>query len=213
MKKPDSAYVVRLGGMKLGVHQYDFEVNKAFFESRDQDIVEDGSVSIQLKLEKKETMMVAYFSVAGKVFTQCDRCADPIEVPVSGDYRVVYKFGTEISDDENLVVLDPETFELELEDQLMEWIIVSLPSKVLHVPGECNEEMMKLYETYTVNAGAPDEEWDDDFDEDDYDEDESDDDWSDEDGDDEDWSDEDDDEPLDPDAPIDPRWAALKQLK
>lgn len=205
VKKSAGAYIIHFVGLKLGTHTYDFDVDKLFFEDIEDSLVEDGTVHIRLSLEKKETMMIGTFTVNGRVFAPCDRCNDPMEVAVEGHFRIIYKFGTEISDDENLIVLDTEAYELNVAPQLYEFICVSLPSRILHAPGDCNEEMMELYKSYTINAGASDEEEE----EDDWDDGE----WDDDD----DWEDDDDpddndfDDPDD-DRPVDPRWAALKNM-
>lgn len=203
VKKDSSAFVIHFVGLKLGTHEYDFEVDKTFFEDINYSLIEDGKVQAHLSLQKKETMMIGEYTINGTVFTNCDRCNDPVELPIQGTYRVVYKFGDETSDDENLIILHPEAFELDVAAQLYEFMCVSLPARILHKPGECNEEMMALYDSYIVNPGE--EEDDDDWDDDD-------DDWDDEDGD---WEDEDDDSDApdtDPNKPIDPRWSALKNL-
>ncbi len=196
VKKDSSAFVIHFVGLKLGTHEYDFEVDKTFFEDINYSLIEDGKVQAHLSLQKKETMMIGEYTITGTVFTNCDRCNDPVELPIQGTYRVVYKFGDETSDDENLIILHPEAFELDVAAQLYEFMCVSLPARILHKPGECNEEMMALYDSYIVNPG----------------EEEDDDDWDDEDGD---WEDEDDDSDApddDPNKPIDPRWSALKNL-
>lgn len=204
MKRPKQ-FIIPFVGLKTGKHAYEFEIDKSFFEDREVSLIEDGKVQVQLILEKKETMMIGEFTVNGIVFTNCDRCNDPVELPISGSYRIVYKFGLEPSDDENLIVLHPEDFELNVSEQLYEFMCVSLPTRILHQPGGCNEEVMALYDTYIVNAHQPDEEEDDEWDDED-------DDW--EDDEDEEWEDDDDDpdSPDDNDKPIDPRWSALKNL-
>jgi uncharacterized protein len=203
VKNSSSAFVIHFVGLKTGVHLYEFDVDNSFFEDLEYSLIEGADVHAQLSLEKKETMMIAVFTLTGTVHANCDRCNDPLELPINGTYRVVYKFGDEPSDDENLIVLDPEAFELDVAPQLYEFMCVSLPTRILHAPGECNEEMMALYDTYIVNPGDPEEDDDDDWDEDD----DYDGDWDDEEED----GPEDGDEPDD-DKPIDPRWSALKNL-
>ena len=203
VKKDSRAFIIHFVGLKPGTHEYDFEIDKSFFEDINYSLIENGNVQVHLSLQKKETMMIGEYTINGTVLTNCDRCNDPVEVPIRGTYRIVYKFGDEPSDDENLIILHPEAFELNVADQLYEFRCVSLPARILHQPGECNEEMMALYDSYIVNPGEEegDEDWDDD--DDDWDED---DDWEDDDDDD---SDDPDD---DPNTPIDPRWSALKNL-
>lgn len=200
--------MIPFAGLKIGTHRYDFELDKSFFASFEGSPIEDATVQCSLVLEKKETMMIATYAVSGTVDTACDRCNDPIAIPVNGEMRIIYKFGNEASEDENLIVLEPDAYELDVAPQLYELLVISLPIRILHPEGDCNEEVMELYNSLIINAGEPDE-----LDDEDWYEEE---DWDDSDGD---WDDEDDsedsedgDDTPDEDKPIDPRWAALKNL-
>lgn len=203
VKSSDRDFVIPFIGLKTGTYTFEYEIGDAFFESLEYSIVHRGDVKVALEFEKKETMMIADFKAKGKVFTNCDRCDTPLEVPISGEFRLIYKFGLEESEDESLVVLHPEAFELDVKDAIYELITVSLPARAVHPPGECDEEMWNLIQQYTVRPKSEASEEDDD----DWDEDE---DWDD----DEDWEDEEEDDEPGPDDfnPKDPRWSALKNL-
>lgn len=215
MKKSSGEFVVPFIGLKIGTHNYEFNIHKTFFEGIENTLIDDAEVVISLAFEKKETMMIAQFELKGNVTTTCDRCNDPITIDVKGSYRVIYKFGTGVSEDENLIILDPESYELDFSSILYEIMVISMPPRVLHPEGGCNPEVMKLYHTYIVNANEPDDDmdWDDeDWDEEDWDEDMEMDDWQDDDDDDLDDEDEEDFDEPDNDKPIDPRWSVLKNL-
>ncbi len=195
MKKSKEVFVIPFVGLKIGIHDFDFEIGKEFFEGVEDTLIEDASVHATLRLDKKETMMIAEFSVEGTVTSTCDRCNDLLEIPVENHQRIVYKFGMEDSEDENLIVLHPESYEMNVSAPIYELLVLSLPLKKIHDVGTCNEEVMLLYNQLIVNAGEPDD-WDED---------------------DEDWDDEldddfDDEEDDDDDKPIDPRWNQLKKL-
>jgi uncharacterized protein len=209
VKKLATEFKIQFVGLKTGTYRFEFELSKSFFEGIEGSLVEDGMVHANLTLEKKETMMIVEYELSGKVNTNCDRCNDPMELPISGTYRIIYKFGTELSDDENLIVLDVDAYELDVAPQLYELIVISLPTRMLHKAGECNEEMMALYDSLIVNANEPDN---DDFDDEDWD-DEDLDDWDDDEEEDDSADEEEDDSNNDDDKPIDPRWSALKNLK
>lgn len=98
--------------------------------------------------------MIGSFKIKGTVNTTCDRCNDPIEVKVSGDYQLIYKFDTEESEDESLITVFPDEFELDLNDSILEFITVSLPAKKVHKKGDCNQEMIKLLEAYATPLSA-----------------------------------------------------------
>jgi len=74
--KKSSEFVVPFAGIKLGVHHYNFEVTQTFFEELTHLQLEKGGVKIQLELEKKETMILAFFSAIGDVQQACCRCND-----------------------------------------------------------------------------------------------------------------------------------------
>lgn len=152
-------------GLKLGKHNYEFDLLDEFFENFEYSIVEGGKVHVDFELEKKETMMIGSFDLKGSVRTTCDRCNDPCDVDVEGSYKIYYKFDNEPSDDETLVIVYPDEVEIDISEQLLEFVTVSLPLRVLHeTEEECNQEMIELLEDYVVNGEDVDE---DEFEEDD----------------------------------------------
>ena len=136
MKNSLRAFIVPFAGLKTGTHDFEFDIDKSFFEQLDYSLIDGGKVHATLSLEKKETMMIGEFTVEGVVNASCDRCNDPLELPIKGAYRIVYKFGDEPSDDENLIVLPFDDYELDVAPQLYEFMCVSLPTRLLHKPGE-----------------------------------------------------------------------------
>lgn len=191
--KSKREFIIPFVGLKVGFHEFEFEIRDTFFEELEYTIIQKGDAVVKLRLEKKETMLIGEFSVSGFVFTSCDRCNDPVEVPVKGAFRLIYKFGDEQSDDETLIVLPSDTYELDVRQNIYELMTVSLPSRLVHRKGECNEEMIELLQKY---SGRSEEELEDEESE-----------WYEDDE--EEWDDEEDD---DDDDPIDPRWSALKNL-
>jgi len=203
--KSKREYIIPFIGLKLGFHEFEFEVHDAFFEVREYSIIHKGNVNVKLVLEKKETMMIGQFIIEGSVLTDCDRCNDTVEIPVKGEYKLVYKFSTEPSDDEMLIVLHPDDYELDLRDNIYELITVSLPTRMVHPKGECNQEMLAILSKYSLQEDADDDE------DDDWDEDDEDGNWDDDDDEDEDWDDEDEEDDPSP-KPVDPRFSVLKNL-
>lgn len=172
MKNSDKKFVIPFVGLKQGIHTFEFDIEDLFFESYEYSLVSSGSVKITMELDKKETMMIAQFELKGVVGTMCDRCDTPVQVSIKGSYKLIYKFGFEESEDENLIVLHPEEYELNVKDSIYEFITISLPTKVVHKVGECDEEMMNLIGKYVVIPEESDEDFDDesfDLDDEDFD--------------------------------------------
>lgn len=204
-------FLIPFVGLKTGKHIFDFEIGNSFFESMEYSIIEQGNVKVTLELEKKETMMIALFHAEGTINTLCDRCNTPMDLEIDGGYKLIYKFGLEEEEDEMLIVLHPDSYQIDVTDPIYELITTQLPLRSLHDEGECDEEMWKLLQQHVVN---PEDE--DDFDDEDWDDEDGEEwDWEEEDGEESD-DDEDDfeeeDEEEDNDKPIDPRWAILKNL-
>ncbi len=181
--KLNKEYIIPFVGLKLGVHKFEFNITDTFFENFDYSIIHKGNVKVEFSLEKKETMLVGDYVISGNVETNCNRCDDPVNVPIEGKYQLIYKFGTEATDDESLVIVYPEEFEIDISESILEFITVSLPQITVHKEGECNEEMVEILSEYIL------------VDEKEQERNES-----------------DDDSTSDDLEGIDPRWEALKKL-
>lgn len=143
-----SAFEIPFVGLKIGVHEFEFDVDDKFFESLPYSLIEKGSLKVWLSLEKKETMLIASFDIDGTVKMECSRCNEQMDVEVYGDIEIIYKFGNEEVEDENLIVISPDSYEIDVTQPIYELIVVSLPSRPVHEEGDCDEEMVKLIEKF-----------------------------------------------------------------
>ena len=100
MKSP---FAITFVGLKLGLHEFEFDIDKSFFESLPYSLIENGRLTAYLELEKKETMLIANLGVVGFIFTDCDRCTEPLTEEIDGEFTLYYTFGEEESEDEKLV--------------------------------------------------------------------------------------------------------------
>lgn len=167
MKKGDKhKYIIPFVGLSIGKHQFEYDVDTAFFEKMEYSPIQSGAINVSLELEKKETMLIANFRGEGEVGKACDRCDGMMKIPVKGELEIIYKFGYEASDDENLIVLSPEAYEIDVTEPIYQMIIISIPSRNVHEEGECDEEMLSLLRKYTVNDNEDDAESEDDDDDD-----------------------------------------------
>jgi uncharacterized metal-binding protein YceD (DUF177 family) len=195
-------FIIPFIGLKVGKHHFEFEIDDTFFESMEYSIIQKGNVKVELELDKKETMLIATFDVEGVVETLCDRCNTPMDLEIQGSYKLVYKFGLEEEEDEMLIVLHPDSYQIDVTTPIYELITSQLPLRAIHDDGECDEEMWGLIQKHTINANVDEEEdWDDE-------------DWIDDEGDDDDEEEnlDSDEGNSDDDRPIDPRWSILKNL-
>jgi uncharacterized metal-binding protein YceD (DUF177 family) len=82
-------------GLKTGKHEYDFVIDRTFFEAFESNLLENPNVRVELELEKMSNMLVLNFKAEGTANSHCDRCGDPLEVPISCEEQVSGNYGTE----------------------------------------------------------------------------------------------------------------------
>jgi uncharacterized protein len=143
-----NAFKIPFVGLKLGKYEFELDVDNAFFETLSYSLIEKGDLKVWLDLEKKETMLLASFYVEGTVEMVCSRCNETMDADVEGELEIIYKFGHEPYDDENLIVISPDSFEIDVSQPIYELITVSLPLRPVHEEGKCDEEMVKLIEKF-----------------------------------------------------------------
>ena len=59
-----STYNIAFKGLALGTHEFDFQIDKKFFDLFDGGIAEDGNVQAKVILEKQSALMVLWFHVS-----------------------------------------------------------------------------------------------------------------------------------------------------
>lgn len=151
MKNQNKNLIVPFAGLKDGNHSFQFEIGKHFFDQFDYSLIESGNVTVEMELNKKINMLTAVFNVFGELDTICDRCTDALKIEIKNNYQLVFKFGNEASNNENLIVLPPNAYELHLDNYIYEFINLCLPLKKIHPKGACNKEMEALMAKYVVN--------------------------------------------------------------
>ena len=73
-----------------------------------------------------------------------------MEIEVEGEMTVYYKFGNENEEDENLIVIPFDSYEINVQQAIYELIVVSIPSRPIHEEGECEKEMVQLIKKYST---------------------------------------------------------------
>ncbi len=145
-------FIIPFEGLKIGKHKFKFHIKDAFFEGLTYSIIQGGDIKVDFVLDKKETMMVAHFEMEGTVQKSCDRCNELMDNHIAVSHQIIYKFGEEESEDENLIVLPLSAFEIDLSSNIYELLTVALPSRTIHDEDECNEEMLSLLNKYVDSS-------------------------------------------------------------
>ena len=102
-------------------------------------------MKIDVVMERMEHMLMFTFRLNGEVTTFCDRCLGKMNVPVDGEEHLCVRFSdTETTDDENVVILPENAFEMDLAQWLYEYVAVRIPMQHIHPDGDCDPEVTKF---------------------------------------------------------------------
>jgi uncharacterized metal-binding protein YceD (DUF177 family) len=130
-----SEYLIPFIGLKLGKHQFEYQINNTFFEDFDFDEFENSAVKVNVVLEKKSTFMELTLKHKGTVNVPCDLTGEFFDLPVKGKINVVVQFGEQFNNDnEELLILPHGEHQLDIKQYIYELIVLSIPLKKAH-PG------------------------------------------------------------------------------
>lgn len=138
-------------GLKIGVTHFNYDIDGKFFSHFEDSPIHDCKVKVKLEFEKKETFFTLVFFIDGAVKVECDRCLEPFNKNIFGDFTCYVKFSEEAEqmgdEDEVLFISRDETI-LDVSQLVYEYINLCLPMQKLgcEKPGEepqCNKEVLK----------------------------------------------------------------------
>lgn len=130
-----SEFLIPFIGLKLGKHQFEYQINNTFFEDFDFDEFESSAVKVNVVLEKKSTFMELTLKHKGTVNVSCDLTGEFFDLPVKGKINVVVQFGEQFNNDnEELLILPHGEHQLDVKQYIYEGIVLSVPLKKTH-PG------------------------------------------------------------------------------
>ncbi len=147
------SYSIPFKGLKLGKHQFDFEITDSFFNEFEYSLVKKGSLTCKVDLEKQETLMILHFNINGVVERTCDRCLSVFPENVAIAERQIVKFGEDEADeaDDEIMVLNRNEHELNLSGLIYEYINVAMPLiSICEDEGNtrfCDQEMLEKLKT------------------------------------------------------------------
>lgn len=160
---PLIAYSIPVRGLRDGIHQFEFQIDRSFFEHFENAPVQDGDVQLRLELVKRPGLYTLTFAFEGTVKTACDRCLADIDLPIEGEQRLLVKVSeraegepTEDPEDPDVIYISPEQQKFNTAPYAYEFVCLAIPMiKTYNCEDEaeppCNEEMLD-------RLGLPDEE-------------------------------------------------------
>jgi len=166
--KPLKQFSIPFTGLKIGKHQFDFEIDNSFFDAFEYSLVKKGNLKAEVELDKQETMLILQFRIKGTIVLDCDKCLAEFEAPLSIQERQIVKFAEDEleSDDLEIIVLSKKESEINVAELIYEFITVSVPYiKICEENGtgvKCDQEMIARLESLAVGSQQEEEQQNDD---------------------------------------------------
>jgi uncharacterized metal-binding protein YceD (DUF177 family) len=133
--KVTNEFLIPFIGLKLGKHQFEYQINETFFDAFDFEDFEKADIKVNVTLEKKSTMLELAFKHAGTVNVPCDLTGEMFDLPIKGKIKLVVQFGEEFNNDnEELLILPHGEHQIDIKQYVYEMIVLSVPLKKTH-PG------------------------------------------------------------------------------
>ena len=144
-----SQYKIQFGGLSIGEHQFEFDINNKFFEQFSESEITEADIQVNAKLVKQNTLMHIMFTFDGTVKLSCDRCLIDYNCPVFGQEKLVIKHGNPEESNDEILVLKEGVDEANFSQYLYEYIELAIPSRrvpcedeELDIDVECDEDTL-----------------------------------------------------------------------
>lgn len=146
-------YIINFVGLKLGVHNFEYLITSSFFEAMQSEEILNTNIKLDLEFEKQANLMTLTFIFSGDFETICDRCADPLTIPIEFSETLYFNISESesSSEDDDVISISPSDYEIDISQFVYEFIMVSIPMKRVHLNDAegnslCNEETLRLLE-------------------------------------------------------------------
>lgn len=133
--KPLKEFTIPFVGLKVGKHNFEYKIEKAFFEYFEYEDFNDANVKVDVTLLKNTTLLELNFKIAGTVNINCDMTNEPFDQNIKNEFDLVVNFGDEYNDENiDILVLPHGAYEINIQQYIYELIVLSVPIKRIH-PG------------------------------------------------------------------------------
>ena len=121
-------FVVELKGLARGSSRQEWTAGREFFEQFGNSEILDADLEVKAEIHNHGATLDVNCEIEGSVTVACDRCLEDLVLPVETSFEVSYT---------------PELGELDLSQDVYDYVCISLPLRRVHPDGECNGETTK----------------------------------------------------------------------
>ena len=115
------------------VYQYQYTIDKSFFALFERSTVDEGQLTVDVMLDKQETLITARFVIDGSVVLTCDRSLEEFDYPLHVEEALLYQYGEEEEElTDEIMIITSRTQHINVAQPIYEFIALAVPMKRLH---------------------------------------------------------------------------------
>lgn len=150
-------YIIDLKSSDVNGKIFHFHEDDSFFAYLETDI-EHGVLDTSVTVDGFGRNFTLTIHSEGMVLVPCDRCLADMELRIDTTDELVVKFGTEYVDEGDYVIVPEEEGTIDIAPLIYEFVMLSMPMKRVHQPGECDPAMMEILNRHLADrSGLEDE--------------------------------------------------------
>lgn len=150
----NSEFVIPYLGLSNGQHYYSFCITDAFWRRFETSKISHGEMKLEVVFDKLERLVTLSIECVGSYRAACDRCLTEISVPIQFSDAIIIKMQEGVSDEEEVVLMDPKTSQIDIAPLLYESIHVHMP--ILNIKDceseenkDCDADILSLLNRYS----------------------------------------------------------------
>ncbi len=118
-------FIVSLIDLKPGVSLHEWHADGKFFEDFGNSEILGADIRVSARISYRGVTAEVSCEISGSVTVACDRCLEDLELPVVTSFEESYV---------------PDGAELDLSQDVYDYVCISLPLKRVHPDQGCNQE-------------------------------------------------------------------------
>ncbi len=153
------SYKVNLKDVSTDTSAYDWHVDDAFFLAVHGSEITRGNLDVELNVRQRAEAYELIFHIQGQVAVPCDRCLEPVEIPIETDYVLKAKLGEEYEDDGDIVTVPYEDGIINVAWHIYEIAALEIPLRHVHPDGLCARDFEESAEPGRQEQASIDPRW------------------------------------------------------
>ncbi|MEE3414121.1 YceD family protein [Segatella bryantii] len=152
------SFKIDLKALPQGITEMQLKLDDGYFLAIEASDIHRGDLVCTLSIQRVDDFFKLNFHIEGLVHIPCDLCLDDMEQSIDTDNKLVVKFGEDYSEEDDLVTVAEDEGILDVSWFIYEFIVLDIPIKHVHTPGNCNSAMIRLLEEHSAVRSGEEEE-------------------------------------------------------